>query len=60
MTHGTANKALQVTPGRRAKFGRHSPAMSRFMSRAGGIGGAPELDRWPAHLTPWLKQVLSC
>jgi hypothetical protein len=44
-TQGTANKALQVTPVRRAKCCLLGVALSHRMSHLVGSGGAPELDR---------------
>jgi hypothetical protein len=44
-----ANKALQVTPLRWAKFSLLGAALSHVMSHRVSFGGAPELGRWPAH-----------
>jgi hypothetical protein len=39
------NKALQVTPVRRATLRQHSSGMSHAMSHQVSLGGAPELGR---------------
>jgi hypothetical protein len=54
-THGTANKALQVTPIRLAKLCLHRHDSCSVMSHRVGIGGAPELGRCAASTSLDLK-----
>jgi hypothetical protein len=45
------NKALQVTPLRRAKLSQRSHDSYAVMSHQVSTGGAPELDRWTVLFT---------